>query len=156
MHKKVIGNKSTRFLNENITISVKCYSNSFEITVKLSEISKGNHVKEENEKAHVDLITQKDLKQQVSITRTITYKKDSDKDIIPKKIRIQYTESPLIKGHITVLPEFYLPLVILKQAQTKQTMKQDFPIEIHQKNPRPSSSKFTPYKKTCPSHTYRG
>lgn len=155
MNKRILGNKSTRCLWGNIVISIKCYCDCFEITLKIPEhVAKGKHLEEENEKVCVNLVKQVD--DEVSITRTISYKKTSDGIINPIKIEIPYSKSTFVKGFLIVSPELYLTLGMRKHAQMAQEMKHDFPIEIHKKNPQSSPSRFVPYVGTRSSHPYRG
>ena len=154
---KLIGKKSQRFLNGKLHISIKCYPTSFEITLTtLSSISKGSKLKEKNEKALISFVTKANVAEGVSISRTISYKKDSDGNIKAPEIKISYTKSGVIRGFLIVSPEFYLPYALFQKAQNIEIAKQDFTIVIHEKHPRPSASKFVPYITSHPNRPYQG
>ncbi len=157
MSKRVLGKKTTRLLGGKVIISIECYFDSFKITLKFAKnIPKMTQIRENTEKVRMNLVLQKDTEREILITRTVSYKKDSEGVAKPIKLKILYNKNQWVNGFLTVSPEFYLTLGMRKYAEAKQLMERDLPMEIHDKNPRSSPSKFTPYRNVCPSHHYRG
>ncbi len=157
MSKRVLGKKTTRLLGGKVIISIECYFDSFKITLKFAEdIPKMTRLRENTEKVRMNLVWQKDKKREISITRTVSYKKDSEGVVKPIKLKILYNKNQWVNGFLTVSPEFYLPLGMRKYAEAKQLMERGLLMEIHDKNPRSSPSKFIPYRNVYPSHHYRG
>lgn len=158
MNKNVLGNKTKRCLNGDMVVSIKCYPKSFEITLNiLKDFPKGTRLEAANEKMQVNLVTQKDIFEKISISRTVSYKKDKKGNILPINITVSFKKkNGTIGGYIIVSPEFYLSLAMLKSAQRLQIPEKDFPIEIHPRNPRPSPSEFVPYTTARPFRAYRG
>lgn len=157
MTKKLLGSKTRRYLDEKVSISMRQYASAFEVTLRISKgVPKGTQLSMISENVEINLLTLQDISKEVFITRLISYKKDADGDIKPKKLKIRYNKTSFIKGFLSLPPELYLTRGMLKHAQTTQEMKKDFPIEIHAKRPHPSGSKFTPYTVAKPHDTYRG
>lgn len=155
--KKVLGKKIKRCLEGNVVISTICYHHSFQIILKISKnISKGSKLSEKNSKVHFNLVIQKNVTQDIVITREVSYKKDLDGTIKPIDIKIPYTKNTFVKGVLIVSPELYLTLGMQKYAQLNQATKQFSFIEIHPRRYQPSPSKFIPYTTCQPNHFYRG
>lgn len=156
MKNNILGKKTTRCLDGDIVISIKCYMNFFEITIEFPDNLDSGKLKDENPNVFLALTVHQKLSSSFSISKQIKYRKHKDGNLKLEPIKVFFKYNHILKGTVTLMPEFYLTKKAYKEAQLQQECKSFSDIEIHDKFTRSSPSKFIPYVGAQCTKPYRG